>query len=147
MLLRGSRRSVAILSGNETTEQLNGLSDDIWAYSGLGCRNVSLIFAPDGYDLKLKMPHISTKYRNNYRQMKALLQMNGIQFEDLDIAVAVEQRNFPKLLSELAVARYRTLDEVKTWHPRLADFGRAQSPSLTDWPDGRDVLAWLTDLA
>ncbi len=164
MLLRGSRQSVAILSGNETTEQLNGLSDDIWAYSGLGCRNVSLIFAPDGYDLKLKMPHISTKYRNNYRQMKALLQMNGIQFEDLDIAVAVEQRNFPKLLSELAVARYRTLDEVKTWltehdreiqcvvtdclsHPRLADFGRAQSPSLTDWPDGRDVLAWLTDLA
>lgn len=47
-LLRGSRQSVAVLSGRETPEQLAGLADDIWAYSGLGCRSVSLIFAPEG---------------------------------------------------------------------------------------------------
>ena len=48
-LLRGSRQSVAVLSGHETPEQLAGLADDIWAYSWLWCRSVSLIFAPEGY--------------------------------------------------------------------------------------------------
>ena len=48
-LLRGSRQSVPC-SGRETPEQLAGLADDIWAYSGLGCRSVSLFFAPEGYE-------------------------------------------------------------------------------------------------
>ena len=66
-LLRGSRQSVAVLSGRETEAQLEGLADDIWAYSGLGCRSVSLLFVPEGYDLRLRMPAVNEKYRNNYR--------------------------------------------------------------------------------
>lgn len=67
----------------------------------------------------------------------------------------------PAALSEIAYARYRSADEVAAWlaehdaelqcvvtetlpHARRADFGRAQSPSLTDYPDNRDVLAWLS---
>lgn len=42
-LLRGNRHSVAVLNGRETSGQLEALSDDIFSYSGLGCRNVSLI--------------------------------------------------------------------------------------------------------
>ena len=164
MLLRGSRQSVAVLSGRETARQLAGLSDDIWAYSGLGCRNVSLLFVPEAYELQLEMPLVNDKYKNNYRQTKVLLQMNGIAYRDFGAAVAVEQWSFPKSLCELSVARYRTLDEVAAWiaehdreiqcvvtdclpHERRADFGRAQSPGLTDWPDGRNVLAWLASLA
>lgn len=164
MLLRGSRQSVAVLSGNETQEQLRGLADDIWAYSGLGCRNVSLIFAPYGYDLQLQVPAVNPKYKNNYIQRKALLQMENIPFCDLGSAVIIERQDFPKSLSELAIVRYRTLDEVSTWlathdreiqcvvteclpHSRRADFGRAQSPALTDWPDGQNVLSWLMNLA
>lgn len=163
MLLRGSRQSVAVLSGRETPEQLAGLADDIWAYSGLGCRSVSLLFCPEGYDLQLTMPAVNDKYRNNYRQRRALCEMTGRPFRDLGAALAVGSREFPAALSELSVARYRTLDEVAAWlaehdrevqcvvtealpHPRRADFGRAQSPGLTDWPDGRDVLAWLAAL-
>lgn len=164
MLLRGSRQSVAVLSGNESPAQLAGLADDIWAYSGLGCRNVSLIFIPEEYDLQLEVPKVNAKYKNNYRQTKAMLRMDGTPFYDFGTAVAVEQWNFPKTLSELTIARYRTLDEVAAWleahdreiqcvvteclpHNRRTDFGRAQSPALTDWPDGRDVLAWLAALA
>ena len=77
-LLRGSRQSVAVLSGRETEAQLEGLADDIWAYSGLGCRSVSLLFVPEGYDLRLRMPAVNEKYRNNYRQQKALLTMTEI---------------------------------------------------------------------
>jgi len=164
MLLRGSRQSVAVLSGHETPEQLAALSDDIWAYSGLGCRNVSLVFVPVGYDLQLQVPRLNGKYKNNYIQTKAMLRMNGVPFRDFGSAVAVEQMEFPKALSELAVACYRTLDEVAAWlaahdaeiqcvvteclsHGRQVSFGQAQSPKLTDWPDGQDVLAWLTALA
>ena len=160
-LLRGSRQSVAVLSGRETPEQLAGLADDIWAYSGLGCRNVSLVFLPEGAELRLRMPAVQAKYRNNYLQTRALLRMQGCPFVDLGAAVAVEQREFPRALSEIAYARYRSADEVAAWlaehdaelqcvvtetlpHARRADFGRAQSPSLTDYPDNRDVLAWLS---
>ena len=162
-LLRGSRQSVAVLSGRETPEQLAGLADDIWAYSGLGCRNVSLIFAPDGYEPKLQMTPVNSKYKNNYRQERALLAMQGQPFVDLGNAVAVEQRAFPATLSRIACMHYGALDEVAVWlaehdeelqcvvteclpHSRRVGFGCAQSPALTDCPDDRDVLAWLAAL-
>ena len=82
-LLRGNRQSVAVLGGRETPAQLTALADDIWAYSGLGCRSVSLLFLPEGYDLQLRMPEVNVKYRNSYRQQKALLTMGGQPFRDL----------------------------------------------------------------
>lgn len=162
-LLRGSRQSAAVLSGDETPEQLAGLADDIWAYSGLGCRSVSLLFLPEGYEPILQMPPVNGKYINNYRQTRALLAMQGCPFRDLGAAVAVEQRAFPTALSQISYTHYRTPDEVAGWlamhddelqcvvteclpHSRRAAFGCAQSPALTDYPDDRDVIAWLAAL-
>ena len=104
-----------MLSGRETEAQLAGLADDIWAYSGLGCRNVSLVFLPEGAELRLRMPAVQAKYRNNYLQTRALLRMQGCPFVDLGAAVAVEQWEFPRALSEIAYARYRSADEVAAW--------------------------------
>lgn len=162
-LLRGSRQSAAVLSGDETPEQLAGLADDIWAYSGLGCRSVSLLFLPEGYEPMLQMPPVNDKYKNNYLQVRALLAMQGHPFLDLGAAVAVEQRAFPTALSRISYTHYKTPDEVAGWlavhddelqcvvtecipHSRRAAFGCAQSPALTDYPDNRDVIAWLTAL-
>lgn len=162
-LLRGSRQSAAVLSGDETPEQLAGLADDIWAYSGLGCRSVSLLFLPEGYEPTLQMPPVNDKYKNNYLQVRALLAMQGHPFLDLGAAVAVEQRAFPTALSQISYTHYKTPDEVAGWlavhddelqcvvteclpHSRRAAFGCAQSPALTDYPDNRDVIAWLTAL-
>lgn len=162
-LLRGSRQSVAVLSGCETSEQLCGLADDIWAYSGLGCRNVSLIVAPDGYKPALQMPEMNRKYRNNYRQQKALLSMQGRTFTDLGQALLVEQLEFPGALSCIACSRYRSIDEVEEWlrkhdeelqcvvstcipHSRRVDFGHSQAPGLTDYPDDKDVMRWLSEI-
>ena len=114
-LLRGSRQSVAVLSGRETPRQIEGLCDDIWAYSGLGCRNVSLVFAPEGYEAKLHIKQVNSKYRSNYIQQKALLVMQRVPFVDLGGAVLVEQREFPEALSRIAVSRYRSLEEVSEW--------------------------------
>lgn len=160
-LLRGHRQSVAVLSGAETPEQLAALADDIWAYSGLGCRSVSLIFVPYDCELRLSMPPMNRKYRNNYLQTRALLTMTGRPFLDWGCAVAVEQADFPSSLSCIACARYRSLGEVEAWlaahdeelqcvvsecvgHSRRTGFGCAQSPALTDYPDDLDTMGGLT---
>ena len=160
-LLRGNRQSVAVLGGRETPAQLTALADDIWAYSGLGCRSVSLLFLPEGYDLQLRMPEVNVKYRNSYRQQKALLTMGGQPFRDLGAAVAVEERAFPAVLSRINYSFYKSPAEVGAWlaeHDaglqcvvseciacrRRVDFGHAQSPGLTDYPDDRDVIEFLT---
>lgn len=162
-LLRGNRQSVAVLSGRETEAQLAGLADDIWAYSGLGCRSVSLLFLPHGYEPIMEMPRVNDKYRNNYRQSKALLEMTGQPYRDLGGAVLVEQAEFPTVLSRIACVRYDSLQEVAAWleahdgqlqcvvtdclpHSRRVGFGQAQSPALEDYPDDVDVMDFLCGL-
>lgn len=160
-LLRGSRQSVAVLTGDEREEELRGLSEDIWLHNGLGCRNVSLVMLPEGIAFpQLVLPELHPSYRNNYRQHRALRTMYGHRFQDLGGALVVEQEHFPRALSELSLLRYRSTEEVEQWlaahdreiqcvvarsiaHPRRVDFGRAQHPALTDYPDAVDVIAFL----
>ena len=162
-LLRGSRQSVAVLSGHESEAQLAGLADDIFAYSGLGCRNVSLLFLPRGMRPELRMPQMNAKYRNNFRQVRALLEMEKVPFTDLGEAVIVADTDFPGTLSRISCVYYEDLKEVELWlaahdgelqcvvcecidHPRRTAFGKAQSPALTDYPDAVDVLEFLSEL-
>lgn len=162
-LLRGSRHSIAVLSGCETAGQLAALSQDIFSYSGLGCRSVSLIFAPRGYEFSVEVPPLNDEYINNYRQTRTLLAMNGVPFADWGGAVVCEDDDFPLELSRINVARYDTPAQVERWieshdtelqcivsecieHPRCVGFGRAQYPSLTDYADARDVMEFLCGL-
>ncbi len=162
-LLRGSRQSAAVLSKEETAEVWAGLSDDIFAYSGLGCRNVSLIFVPRGTELRLTVPPMNDPYRNNCRQQRALMTLTGRPFVDLGEALLLEQWAFPSALSVISVAPYDDLEQVSDWiakhdaeiqcvvsrciaHGRRVDFGRTQSPALTDYPDAVDVMDFLSGL-
>lgn len=95
-LLRGSRQSVAVLTGHESPEQLAGLSDDVFAYSGLGCRNVSLLFLPGGCEPMLAPPPMSSKYHNNYMQQRALLTLQGRSFRDCGGAFSFPCGTFPR---------------------------------------------------
>ena len=52
-IIRKNRNSVAVLSGNETHRELEFLGDDVFAYYGLGCRNVSKLYVPTGYDFEM----------------------------------------------------------------------------------------------
>lgn len=161
-LLRGSRYSVAVLDGNESEQELALLSEDIWLHNGLGCRNSSLIWLPEGVDFPaaLHPADLHSKYLNNYRQTKALYTMQGSSYRDLGGALAVEQRAFPRALCVIAYTHYHTMEEVQCWlaehdrelqcvvsrccdHPRRVAFGAAQHPRLTDYPDAVDVVAFL----
>ncbi len=168
MLLRGSRSSVAVLQGDETDADLDGLTDDILSYSGLGCRNVSFLLAPSRYDFTRLSAHLSRrqdihpKHRHNYLQQKALLTLNGDTFIDTGSVLLVEEEDFPSAVSRLHYRFYSSSREVATWlhdhdkelqcvagpcdHPRRVGFGQTQMPSLTDYPDGRDTMEFLSAL-
>lgn len=84
-IIRKNRNSVAILSGTETINDLNLLGNDIFSYFGLGCRNVSKLYLPRGYDVALFFEGIADyqyiqdhyKYTNNYDFNKSLYLING----------------------------------------------------------------------
>lgn len=162
-LLRGNRHSVAVLTGDESIEQLRALSEDIYRYSGLGCRNVSLIFAPKGCDIELAKCDVCSKYTNNFRQTRALLSMGGVEYCESGSSLLVEGGEFSAQLSRINVVRYDSLAEVDAWleaheeelqcvvsdsieHSRRVAFGSAQRPALTDYPDDRDVMRFLLAL-
>lgn len=165
-LLRGSRHSVAVLSGKESKEQVARLADDIFIHSGLGCRNVSLLFVPKGYKLSLPTRKMCRAYHNNYLQCRALLTMQGVDFVDLGEAVMVKpvQTEFPRFLSQVNVVEYSSLEDVKRWlaendealqcvvsdisglHSRCVEIGQAQSPTLFDYADERDTMQFLAEI-
>ena len=165
-LLRGSRHSVAVLSGKESKSEISAIADDIFTYSGLGCRNVSLVFVPKGFRPKFEVRKMCRAYHNNYLQCRALLTMQSREFEDLGEAILVYSQvaEFPRFLSQINVVEYDSLEEVQSWlkandeslqcvvtaigglHSRQVPFGKAQRPSLTDYADERDVMKFLCEL-
>ena len=163
-LIRGSRHSVAILSGNESSEDIEALSRDIFTHCGLGCRNVSLIFAPHNFALSLRVPQMPQGYRNNYRHTRALFTLQGKSFTDCGGALTVESgAEFPRQISCINICRYTSIEDVKAW---IADnrnriqcvvaaqstlsgaiaFGDAQYPGLNDYADDVDVMKFLLTL-
>ena len=163
-LIRGSRHSVAVLTGNESEDDIANLSKDIFTYSGLGCRNVSLIFAPHGFNFRLTVPPMPEGYNNNYRHARALMTLQGKNFTDCTGALMAEGgAEFSHFISCINICRYSNISEVKDWltkndsrlqcvvslekiHSRSVKFGRAQYPQLNDYADEVDVMNFLLSL-
>ncbi len=83
-IIRRNRNSIAILSGNETSDDLKALGHDIFDYFGLGCRNVSKLYVPQGYVFNKFFEAIEPfsdiinhhKYNNNYDYNKSIYLVN-----------------------------------------------------------------------
>ncbi len=167
-IFRGSRSSVAVLNGNETKQELSGLADDIFTYSGLGCRNVSHLTVPAGYDFGTltqvldKWEGVNPKYLNNLRQRSSMLAVEGRQHIRGNHYILREDHEFPAYISEITWHASGGHEETERWlaandsriqcvagmtaHPRGVAFGHSQSPDLTDYPDAADVMEFLTAL-
>lgn len=169
-LIRRNRNSVAVLSGNETSNQLKLLGSDIFQYFGLGCRSVSKIYVPDGYDFDAFFTAIFPwkkvlehhKYVNNYDYNKAVYLMSEIAILDNGFLILKQDQQFA---SPIATLFYEHYSDKATLKKRLEDaansiqcivshgfvqneisFGQTQSPLLSDYADGVDTLHFLKQL-
>ena len=169
-IIRKNRNSVAILTGNENANKLQSLGNDVFQYFGLGCRSVSKLFIPKGYDF---MPLIETfeafrevdehyHYKNNLDYNRTLLLMNQVPFLDVDYVNIVENEGFASPISNLHYQYYSDINEVKTTveenrnkiqcivgqidNLTIVDFGKAQKPNLMDYADNVDTIKFLMEL-
>lgn len=165
-IIRKNRNSIAVLTGNESKEELAGLGADIFDYFGLGCRNVSKIFVPTEYDLnQLKagfsdfsriMDH--NQYMNNLDYQRTLYLMNQTPLVDIDFINIVENKSLHSPISCLHVERYASIDEVNEYiicekeHIQCIagkgylPFGKSQQPDLNDYADNVDTLKFILEL-
>jgi len=173
-LIRKNRNSVAILTGDETEDDLLGIADDIFMYFGMGCRNVSFLFLPERYDFhrmimafnkyeNLKNHH---KYFNNYEYHKAVLLVNGAPHLDTGFLVFKEDDSLNSPIAMLHYKKYKTLVDVenhlKTYMDQIQCIvaknsnmlpgvdcvlpGEAQKPKPWEYADGVDTLKFLMNL-
>ena len=161
-LLRGSRHSVAVLNGKESTEELYALYNDITAYSGLGCRSVSMLFVPQGYVPCFERGVAeNVKLRRNIQAMRATLTIEDEEFYDAGAFIMRRGEDFAQSLAVVTLREYADIEDVKTWLKGNAEhiqcvvsnigiegtqpLGRAQYPALMDYADGVDTMRFLLD--
>ena len=171
-LFRGTRNSVAILSGNETDEQLSALADDIFLYFGLGCRSVSKIYLPDNKNIFERLKTAFQKYNwilkhkdwnDNLKLQKAKLLTHRSSFIDYNSIIFIQNSSINSPVATINYEIYDSVDNVlnslkvnessiqcivgsKEIDRSLIDFGCSQSPNLNDFADGINVLRFLSEL-
>ncbi len=171
-IIRKNRNGVALLDGKESPSDLEELSHDVFMYFGLGCRSVSKLFVPKGYDFKtlfLSFEKYSklknhSKYVNNYDYNKSIYLINKIKHFDNGFVLLKEDSNFSSPIAVIYFEYYDDLDVLLKWlhqsedkiqclvsnldlkNIQSFDFGNAQQPELSDYADGVDTLDFLLKL-
>ncbi|MCB9267224.1 MAG: acyl-CoA reductase [Lewinellaceae bacterium] len=171
-IIRRNRNGVAVLSGEESPEELHELGKDVFQYFGLGCRNVSKAYVPVNYDFEplLEALHeyrqavLHTRYKNNFDYNYALHVLNKEKFKANGCIILRED---PSLQSRIASLHYEFYDNPEEIERELENrseeiqcvvarkgflrrpvfpFGKAQQPELWDYPDGVDTMNFLLKL-
>ena len=169
-LIRQNRNGIAVLSGNETEEELNGLATDMVAYYGLGCRSTSKVYVPKDYDFNAifgalyPYAHLmdSAKYANNYDYNKAVFLMSEFELLDNGFYLFLENDHFSSPIACLHYSYYNSIEELQKTLDGQVDqiqcisshlplknalaFGQAQQPALWDYADGVDTVEFLLSL-
>ncbi|HET8854677.1 MAG TPA: acyl-CoA reductase, partial [Salinimicrobium sp.] len=117
-IIRKNRNSVAILTGEETEDELKALGEDIFRYYGLGCRNVSKLYVPQSYDFEAFFKAVypwnpiinHAKYANNYDYNKAVYLMSSFKLLENGFLILKEDNGFG---SPIATLFYETFNDPK----------------------------------
>ena len=165
-IIRKNRRSVAVLDGSESDMELKGLAVDVFAYFGLGCRNVSKLFLPNGYDLNKLFaaffPYSDLvehkKYGNNYDYNKAIFLMGRNKLVENGFLLMKEDKSLLSPVAMLYYEYYNDINTVEQFVEKNAEqlqcvvskknipFGNSQQPNLWDYADGVDTVDFLREL-
>ncbi len=169
-IIRKSRNSIAVLTGEESKEELTALGEDIFRYFGLGCRNVSKLFVPKGYSFDAFFNAIFSfqevihyeKYANNYDYNKAVFLMSNFKLLDNGFLTLKEDRSHASPISSVFYEYYEDLSELQS--RLLAEnevlqcivtnaaienkitFGETQKPQLWNYADNIDTISFLLNI-
>ncbi|WP_286859957.1 MULTISPECIES: acyl-CoA reductase [Sphingobacterium] len=169
-IIRRNRNSVAVITGTESAAQLQALGHDIFDYFGLGCRSVSKIFVPKGYNVSHFFEGIADfkdvadhyKYNNNYDYNKSIYLINGDKHFDNGFLLLKRDERTASPLSVVYYGEYDSLGDVENELNQQAEniqcvvsevqlniqspvfhFGESQCPALDDYADGINTLDFL----
>jgi hypothetical protein len=169
-IIRKNRNSVAVLNGEETKEQLIALGEDIFRYFGLGCRNVSKHFVPNGYSFNDFFEAIFEyqdiihyeKYANNYDYNKAVFLMSNFKLLDNGFLTIKEDTSYTSPISSIFYEYYDSIEDLKirlqseneqiqcivsnNLVENSINFGQTQKPNLWDYADNVDTISFLLTL-
>ena len=168
-IIRNNRNSVAVLSKDDSPEDLKGIGEDIFRYFGLGCRSISKLYVPTGYNFDPFFNAIFEhkdiinykKYENNYDYNKAVYLMSEFDILENGFFMIKEDASYS---SPIATAFYEYYDNLETLKIKLEadqeiiqcvvsnaientlNFGETQQPHLSDYADDVDTLSFLANL-
>ncbi len=170
-IIRKNRTSCAVLTGDETDEDLHKLGEDVFTYYGLGCRNVSKLFVPNDYnftkllDLWNSFSEVAhhSKWQNNYDYNKSIYLVNKVPHLDTGFLILKESEELVSPLAVLFYQHYTDMHQVVDLLSAQSQkiqcvvgqgsllsqsiaFGQAQYPGVQDYADGIDTLAFLESL-
>ena len=169
-IIRQNRNSVAIITGEETKEELQKLGEDIFRYFGLGCRSVSKLYIPNNYDFDLFFNAVYaykdlinyTKYQNNYDYNKAVYLMSQFKLIENGFLMLKEDANYSSPIATLFYEYYADIESLKQKLEidkesiqcvvgnqnieNIVPFGETQKPQLWDYADNVDILNFLQEL-
>ena len=165
-IIRKNRRSVAILDGSESENQLESLADDVFSYFGLGCRSVSKVYIPVDYDLNKLFksffkynPIINhIKYANNYDYNKTIFLMNKEKLLDNGFVIFKEDQSIQSPVATIFYEYYNSRVDLNNYinsnrnlfqcivSNKDIPFGHSQFPKLTDYADQKDTIEFLLSI-
>jgi hypothetical protein len=173
-IIRKNRNSVAILHGDENDDDINNLGHDIFDYFGLGCRSVSKLYLPKGFEIHHFYKNIfdykevvnHNKYANNYDYNKAIYLLDGVDILDNNFLLIKEDNEaIASPVGVLFYEYYENIDDLKTKILHQLDhiqcivskktflgiqnevkLGKTQEPELWDYADNIDTIEFLIHL-
>lgn len=165
-IIRKNRTSIAVLTGNESKEELKLLGKDLFTYFGMGCRNVSHLLLPKDYDLDNIFGAIvdygevinHNKYCNNYDYYKAIFLMNLEPIIENGFLITRESEELFTPIAVLHYHFYESEEDVKQYleehkekiqvivGQKYLPFGSTQTPALNEYADGVDTMEFLSNL-
>ena len=170
-IIRKNRNGVGVITGDETIRDIEDLAKDIFIYFGLGCRNISKIYIPEGYNPTRLFEGFNGwdwlannhKYRNNYDYYRSIFMINIEPFFDNGFVLLREEQNISSPVSVINYDYYKDINDVNNRIKMNSDKiqcvvsidrdvsaaippGTAQSPGLADFADGIDTMEFCLGL-
>ncbi len=171
-IIRRNRNGIAIITGTETEQDLKNLADDIFSYFGLGCRNISKVYVPRGYNIERLFKGfeayrdiiLHNKYKNNFDYNVALFLLNKEAFLQNEFVVLRESK---EIVSRIGSIHYEYYDDLNALSTDLNNYidaiqcivcnqavdgltvippGTSQSPSIDTYADNVDTIQFLLSL-